>query len=296
MTSTPVSTRTAWLVLGSKTLPLDDSVAGYAMIELDLGYPDVRDVTNNRPDAHGIDDRTRYYGGRVITAKITAWPGGSMALDDIAAAFMPFMDPGARPELHYTKLSNAVGERVIGLRASGFASPMIPPHFREMQLSWVAPDPMLYGSTLHSVTAWSGSSAGAGRTYSLIFPRVYPAGGGASSTATISTDGDASIKPFLKIYGPISGALVGFAVSGAKVVFRSSYIIDAGHWVDVDTERKTAYRDSDRNQPVLNQLDWSTTVWPVIPPLPTNDVMSLTGTNTSGVTQVQATWRDSYIS
>jgi hypothetical protein len=42
--------RSAWLVLGAKTVLLEDEAAGYFCESLDLGYPAPREVTENRPD------------------------------------------------------------------------------------------------------------------------------------------------------------------------------------------------------------------------------------------------------
>ena len=67
--------RRAWLTLGARTLLLEDPSSGYFCTSLDLGYPTVRAVTNNRPDDDGIDD--------------------------VADNFAPFMVPSARPVLHY---------------------------------------------------------------------------------------------------------------------------------------------------------------------------------------------------
>lgn len=90
--------RRAWLTLGALTMPLEDESRGYFCTKLDLGYPDVRDVVNNRPDQHGIDDRTQYFGARVVSADLVA---RGQPVDEVAAAFAPFMVPSVRPTLHY---------------------------------------------------------------------------------------------------------------------------------------------------------------------------------------------------
>ena len=82
--------RTAWLTLGALTLPLEDESRGYYCTQLDLGYPEVRDVTTNRPDQNGIDDRTQYFGSRLVSANILAQ---EPPVDDVAAVFAPFMVP-----------------------------------------------------------------------------------------------------------------------------------------------------------------------------------------------------------
>lgn len=56
--------RKAWLTLGSTLINLEDPTQGYFCTQLDLGFPSVREVTNNKPDQDGTDDRTRFMGSR----------------------------------------------------------------------------------------------------------------------------------------------------------------------------------------------------------------------------------------
>ena len=71
---------------------------GYFCKELDLGYPGVREVSNNRPDQDGVDDRTSLFGPRSRSpANITAVPAGRHSIDQAASLFAPFMNPAARP-------------------------------------------------------------------------------------------------------------------------------------------------------------------------------------------------------
>ena len=111
------------------------------------------------------------------------------------------------------------------------------------------------------------------------------------------------VRPLLRIYGPITGPVVTFASTPggtSAVTFLAGYRIDAGHFVDVDTAAKTAYLDGVTTQSALSAIDWSKmgAGWPVLPVLPASSTMTLTslGGNTTGVTQVVATWQDGYLS
>lgn len=294
--------RSAWLMLNGNRLDLDDYAAGYAMTELDLGFPEVREVVNNRPVQHGIDDQTRYFAGRGITANITAWPGGLKPLDDIVASFGPYMNPGVRPELHYTLISDDYRERVITLRAANFASSMPSPVRRDMQLSWVAPDPVIRDADLKTATAWAGSSSPPGRTYNLTFNRIYPPGSGAPVIAEIVSLGDIPIPPRLMLYGPITGPVIEMQSQAGDgpfivgtIVFVPSFTVGAGQWVDIDCLSHSAYLNSDSQQSVFNELDFSGLSWPLIYPTPYVNWLSLVGTTTSSISQVQALWQDSYL-
>ena len=289
--------RRAWLTLGALTMPLEDKGAGYYCTELNLGYPEVRDVVSNRPDQHGVDDRTAYFGSRVVSANITAQRD---PVDAVAASFAPFMVPSVRPVLHYVLDRPGAPERAFTVRASGYSWPVTGSKRRDIQLQWVAADPVAVDPTQRSATAWAGSEVGGGRVYNLTFNRTYGAEGGSLPTAAVLTSpGDVIVWPLLRIYGPIAQPLVTFTYDAptppASVVFTAPFNVDAGRYVEVDTDEKTAYRDGDRSQPVLGSIDWLATVWPYIPARNAPATMTLTGEGTTGTTQVQATWQDGYL-
>jgi hypothetical protein len=296
--------RQAWLDLygdGTVTILLENDAAGYFCGSLDLGYPTVRAVTTNKPDQDGTDDRTQYMGGRVVTANIVALAGAGARIDAVASSFGPYMDPSARPVLHYVLDRPGAAERTLTMRGSGYAWPVVGPNQRDIQLQWVAPDPVVRDTVTQTVTASAAVSGGAGRLYPLAFNRSYPAGGSAAgTTGTITSHGDIKVRPLVRIYGPISGPgmYVHFAPTVGPVAdirFLSSFRVDAGNWVDIDTRAKTALVNGDPTQSVLASLDWLNTTWPVLPVAPASTTMNLYGTGTSNVTQVQAIWADGFL-
>lgn len=295
----PSTNRQAHLTLGSRTLPLDDYATGYACMQLDLGYPDVRDVVNNRPNQDGTDDRTTLWGARVVQANITAWPGGSATIDDIAALFAPFLQPSARPVLHWNEWSNSrLSERTLRLRASAFSSPMPAANKRDLQLSWVASDPVIQDSTIQTATAWAGNPGLVGRVYPLTFYRLYPVGSSPPINAQLRTNGDVGVFPFLRLYGPVTGPyLMMNGPAGTPTqwfYFMSAFQIQPGHFVDISGREHTVNLDGDPTQSLLNQVDWSRTTWLNIQP-GSNYLLSMLGGSTSGVTQTQASWQDGYL-
>jgi hypothetical protein len=294
--------RRAWLVLGERVLPLEDDGAGYACTELDLGYPEVRDVVNNRPGQDGTDDRTVYMGSRAMSADIYA-SGGSMTVDEIGAAFAPYMLPNARPELHYVLDRPGAPERVATVRAAAYTWPVSGKKTRAIHLGWVAPDPILRDPTEQVAVAMAGSTSANGRVYNFVPNRLYPPGAGAASTGEIRSAGDVVVRPLVRVYGPVTNPVVtltpttGADPSGPPAVLRFArgFVIDAGAWVDVDTAAKTAYRNSDPAQSVMASMDWANTVWPVLPTLPYFSWLTMAGDSTSSTTQAQARWHDGYL-
>lgn len=296
--------RRAWLTLGPSSIELDDPSSGYGCESLDLGYPAPREVVDLRPDADGATDRTQFMGQRVVTADIHAVEG-AWKMDAVAAAFAPYMVPSARPVLHYILDRPGLAERTLGLRPSNYTWPIAGPAERQIQLQFVAADPVVRDPTLHSATAWAGGTGTGGRAYDLTFNRQYPAGAGPPVTATITSSGDLVVRPVLAVYGPITAGAVTFRqVSDGAVVgvvaFVAGYQITGGNYVLVDTAAHNAYLNGDPTRSVLSAIDWTRTTWPALPVLPDSSNMTIAGSSsglvTSGVTQVQATWQDGYLS
>jgi hypothetical protein len=302
MTIAPTCVRKAWLVLGAQSIQLDNPAAGYFCQSLDLGTPIVRDVTVNRPDMHGMDDRSAYFAGRTVTVNIIALRGAGAQIDAVAASFAPYMLPGARPVLHYVLDRPGAPERVLTLRGESYDFPIVGPNQRDIVLTFIAADPVVRDPVTQSVTSWSGSVPTGGRVYNLTFNRIYPTGG-SSSNATITTHGDLPCQPLLSIYGPITTPKVTITTQVSGTVFSVwgvvGFAIAAGHFCAIDTAQHTAYMDGDPTQNVLGSIDWLNTIWPVIPPSPDSAVMSLAGDPSggvmTGVTQVRASWQDAFL-
>lgn len=293
--------RSAWLTLGSLSVPLENTTAGYFCTSLDLGYPAVREVSNNRPDADGADDRTQFMGPRAVTANITALASIARQIDGVASMFAPFMVPSARPVLHYVLDRPGAAERTMTLRASGYSWPIVGPSQRDIQLSWVCPDPYAQDPNQSSASAFSGSSSIPGRLYNRAYNLVYPVGGNSPTTGQILPAGDLSVQPVFQIWGPITAPVVTISpIDGGQpwyIRFLQPFIVNAGHYVEVDSYAKTVYMDSDRTQSAVAYLDWQNTTWPVCPPVPPTQgcYLQLAGGSTSIITQVIALWQDRFL-
>ena len=291
--------RAAWLELGGSTLQLEDPSKGYFCELLDLGYPAVRDVTSNRPDQHGIDDRTTLFGARVITADITAVAGAGAQIDAVAASFGPFMNPGVRPVLHYILDRPGNPERTVVVRASDYAWQVAGADVREIHLVWVAADPVMRDPTLKTATAWAGSGSGGLRTYNLTFAGTYPGSSTPATQATVNPAGDVGVRPLFRIYGPATKPQINWynIPSGANGWIRTvdGYQVFANHYLDIDSATKTAYVDGDPTQPAMTAIDWQATSWPLIGPAPAYSIVQLYAGSPSAITQVQVMWRDGYL-
>jgi hypothetical protein len=296
--------RRAWLEYGGRTLPLEDDAGGWACVELNLGWPEVREVTNPRPDAWGVDDQqTRLFGARAVSANIVTTAAAEYP-DEVAAQFGYYMRPDIRPVLHYVLDRPGAPERVLTVRAADYGWPIDGTRKREVSLSWIAADPIARDVNAQTEAAWSGSDSAPGRNYDLTYARLYPPGGGVATTAELVNPGDVNVAPVLTIYGPITAPHVhvwawtpdpGNPLASYDLYFVPSFVVGSGERVVVDCDRHTALIDGDPARSVISSLDWSASRWPVLHPLEAHNSMALQGTSTAGVTQVVATWQDGYL-
>lgn len=299
-----VCVRRAWLTLDTKSVELHDEAAGYFVTELDLGSPDVREVTNNRPDAHGIDDRTLFMGGRVVSVAITALEQAGAQIDAVAAMFGPFMAPHLRPTLHYVLDRPGNPERTMTVRASTYSFLVDNDYQRDIQLSWVAADPIAYDPAQKSGTAYAGATTADGRTYDWTPDRTYSDAQPLATPVDLTNAGDVPARPLLKIYGPITAPIVSFtklagSVASGRVPFVQACVIDAGHTIEVNTSQRSAYRDGDPAQDVTSLISWAGMAanggWPILQPGVVTR-MGLAGQTTTGATKVEAFWNEGFLS
>jgi len=292
--------RSAWLTLGAQTVQLEDPTKGYFCTSLDLGFPQPREVVNNRPAQDGVDDRTALMGGRVVSASIVAVAGAGARIDDVADSFAPFMVPSARPVLHWILDRPGAAERTLTVRASGYSWPVAGPSQRDINLQWLAADPVARDPNTQTASSYTGVSGFQGRAYPLTFPRAYPAGSGGGTSSAVQSPGDVAVRPLIRVYGPVTNPAITFnpGVTGAgtfTVRFVAGYAIAAGHYAQIDCAALTAYRDGDPAQPILSKIDWLNTTWPALGPLPAWHTVAMSGTGTTAVTQAQVVWNDGYL-
>jgi hypothetical protein len=236
--------RQAWLVSGSSLLALEDTAAGYYCSSLDLGFPALREVSNPRPDQHGTDDTTQYYGARGVTAALTAGPLGTKSMDAVAASFGPYMTPAPGPALHYVLDRPGWPERVLSpLRATGYAAPIAGPAERSIQLQWLAAQPFAANPV-----------------------PVQNVLGFGTNWQSPPTPGDVAAWPVVRFGGPASGpqnvgmqkwpstTYIGHLALNANVSMAS-----AANWLDVDTYNRTVTDETGASR--LDLVDWVNMVW-----------------------------------
>jgi Phage tail protein len=284
------------LTLGSTVLDLMDQANGFRIGEVDLGYPDVREDINLRPDQHGVADFTQFFGARAVTISGAIVPSSTGSRQKALQALAPFLNPAARPVLTY-QIDGDVGPRTLTLRPSDLSVPVTNPQVSDFQVGWKAADPFAYDANVQTAIVWV-TVAGGGRQYNLVFPRVYPPGG--VSQARTYNLGSFDVYPTLTFYGPMTGIQVTWTALSTPTItgyflFQPSYTIPAGSFVVVDCKNRTAFLNGDPANSVYSRLGYlSSGFWPYIP-AGGSTIWSLSANNTSAASQVQIRWQDAYL-
>jgi hypothetical protein len=242
------------LVDGSRTLDLSP-VNGFAVESYDLGFPEVRRVSNPRPQADGELDRTRHHGARAVSLDIAVWREDDRTLQTLVDSLWAFCRPGSRPWL---VLDNG---RMVRLAVDQLSAPISNPTLRKVRAQWRAPDGRIYAVNEKVRHVFPGLGSETGRTYDLSFDREYPFSGGAGSLR-VTNEGTTVTEPVLRIFGPCEAPQVINETVGARLSF-PGLSIAGGEYVEVDVAERTV-RSNGLAAPEFNRyrdLDFVASSW-----------------------------------
>lgn len=246
---------------GLDDLVLTDPDTGVCYVDLDLGYPNPRDVVANRNGQNGVDDSTEFFGARAVTLALVVQPTSTLTIPEIIDSLSAFMVPSRRPYLRYV-LADGMTERQMRLRPSALGAPLEAPWWnraRRVQLGWVAPDGVqeAVDESSHVVTVSEDSEEG--RTYDLTFDRVYPASG-VVGAVTITNDGNLSTPPILRLYGPATDPRIENQTVDKSIVF-DGLTLAASEYVEIDVQERTVYLNGDSTLNRYQYVDFGNTEW-----------------------------------
>ena len=244
------------------TLDLDDGTS-YVTESLDLPLPVVRAVTDDRTEADGTFDQTRFMGARAVTAAVVCMAGPE-GLQPVVDAVRAFLHPSLRPALVWECLGG--GRRRITVRSASHDVTYEQPTYVATTLGFVAPGGLVESDDLHVVTIPAITSLDAqGRTYNLTFNRVYPASPPIFGSA-VPNAGSAAVWTWkARLYGPCTDPQLENLTAGRTLAFTGLTLL-RGQYVELDCARHTARIDSDPELSVYNRLDITASVWwPLLP-------------------------------
>lgn len=234
--------------------PRDDLV----LMTLAPASPQVRVVSEPRPNGDGIIDTTSHYGGRQLAVDLLAIDTPAAIHDELTA----FTHPAARPYLTVADDEWAQTRR-LRLRVDQWSDPLSAdqsPTIRAMQVQWFCPDGTWEAADEQPLTMSADIPSSVGRSYPRVYPMSYAATLSTGALETVNV-GNAPSNYVAKLYGPCSAPRLINSTTGEELSFTSSLVLGAGEYVEVDTYNKTAYLNSDTTQSRLSTLDFDVSTW-----------------------------------
>lgn len=239
----------------------------YVVVSIQVGSPEIREVTRNRALGDGTLDDTRFLGARAITLAIR--------LNDVAACksdagdsmqalidrLTPYMSPRRRPTLTW-QLPRSSELRAAVVRGTNWPYTIAGPKANGIVPQWVVPSGEILagGADARRCTVIRPSTdIEAGRTYNWTPPRVYPASGPIGGR-TIINPGSTAAHWTLTIFGPATNPT--FTINGIEFALdrRGGVALAAGQTIVVDTRARTVLLNevpaASRYQ-FANYEDWS---------------------------------------
>jgi hypothetical protein len=209
-------------------------------------------VVDERPQANGTDDRTRFFGDRVVTLDVLARGERQQKIDELG----PFLVPNARSFLYFT-----VGnfERRILLRGRSRQAVYGVPGKQEIVVQWDAPNGTNETATLQQAVAQATGAVEPGFTFDIEFDLSFPAGTPVGTTA-VDTVGNAECPPVIQLWGPVTNPRIQNITDGNKEL-RFNVTLTTEQYLEVDFRERTVFLNGDPNRNRYQQLDFTTSEW-----------------------------------
>lgn len=227
---------------------------GFNIRDFNLGFPVVRSVMDDRPNIDGMDDRTRFFGSRVVSLDIDLVGDKFTLLDQLA----PYLNPANRPFLVF---DDAEQTRRIRLRASEETVIITAPtNIQRVLLQWVAPDGAAEGldEVEVEVPAVVGVEAGFtwDVTFNLTFPTTSPSG-----RINVESDGNVRTYPVIRLFGPCTNPRIDNAsdpdLAGKPKLLKFSQTLSASQFIEVNTRDRTAFLNGNPSLSLVSALDFT---------------------------------------
>lgn len=249
------------LIDGDNELDLYPGIDGIEPQNLTLGSPDSREVASVRTDADGSQDTTKHFGSRAVSLSLMLYEDPAqiaVLLDEIAA----YLHPASRPYLYVTDDGWAQERRIL-LRTdqwsapyTGYASSLQ----RAVQLQWKAPDGVWEDTTQVTTVVPVDAPSTAGLPMPAVMPATFNAGTGAGARIFTNT-GTVPLQWSARLYGPCTAPRLANETTGEAIVFKTSMVLNAGDYLDIDSRARTVLLLGDSSNSRLADVDYSQSTW-----------------------------------
>jgi tail protein len=292
------------LTLGAATLDLMDAANGFAVEQLDFGYPNVREDISPIPDRNGSWDDTAWFGQRVVSIKGTLLPTSAGSRSKTFDTLAPFLVPSARPTLTFA-VDADTSPRFFTLRAAQLSAPASNPTLTAFSAQWVAADPAAYSIQMNVVTVGA-TGGGQGRIYvtpqtgtvtntsAWTPPRVYPVLSGGLNVSAVN-QGDLRTPPLIQVFGPCTNPAIYDDTVGAVIKVGTAtqpLTLAAGDVLTVDGRGRLVYLGTPASSR-YNYVDFTVSSWWLLAPGP--NALRYVADIATPASYASVAWNDAYL-
>lgn len=237
---------------------------GWYVSRLDLGYPFVRAVADDRPLASGTDDRTRFHSARVVTLDLTARGDRNVKQTELG----PYLVPFARSFLFFPAGDGT--ERRVLLRARDRTAPFDgPPGKHRIIAQFDAPNGTVETALLGQAVATATEQVEPGFAFNLTFDLSFPLSTPVGATG-VFTFGDALCPPVLRLFGPCTNPRIENVSEpdeeGRAKRLAFDITLGAGEFLEVDVRERTVKLNGNPRRDRYGTLDFPESRWWTLQP------------------------------
>jgi hypothetical protein len=275
----------------------------YVVTSLQIGSPEVREVTRYRALSDGMIDDTRFTGARAITLAIRFRDKLLIGNCDVEQSMQtlidqltPYMSPRRRPTLTW-QLPGSDQMRAAVVRGVNWAYSIAGPKAQGIAPQWVVPSGEVLAGGPDAMRCESmrpSVSVEAGRVYDLVFDRSYPPSDPVGGR-TINNPGTAPTHYVLTFYGPVTTP--SFTING--VVFKTDrsggVVLAAGQTLVVSTRDRTVLFNGVANNSRYAYTNFDEWGWDELMLQPGINTVRFDGTGLSVQTSAELCYTPAYI-
>lgn len=225
------------LIDGTTELQLWPSQGEVAVVEFDLGHPEIRSAVVARTQANGTKDYTKNYGARTVALTLRLLPRDGRSIQAIEDDLKFWTQPDRRPVLRYTPTGAPARDFI--LRSSSFSGAFSMQALRTgtivAQMQWVCPLGKALAVDDDSVDVYTNDGIG-GRLYNLVFNRRYDMD--IPPWGQVVGGGNTDSFPVITIYGPVQDPGIFNDTKGLGLEF-TGLTLGADQTLVIDTDAKT---------------------------------------------------------
>lgn len=262
----------------------------YWLITFELGYPDVREVSQPVPGRDGENDITAHFGAAAHTMTLRIRDDQPTSRDALLDQLRGYCSPKLRAYLHLTK-DGWPDERRTLVRGVQAPATFDRPGPLPISVGWKAPRGVWESTVQQSQVLFPSSGSAGGAPVPWIFPLQFAAGN-VPGAASLSNGGTVDALPFIDIYGFCTNPVIKNLTTGEQLAF-TGLTVQAGDFIRVDMARQVALLSNDAGQSRYGFLDFTSLTWWGLPP-GSSQIAFLPG-NPGSTCQAVIYFRDSFI-